>query len=359
MSEKPDKESKTEEATEHKLRTTLEKGQVPFSREVATFGPLVAAMIVLSVLAGTGTLSIQSGLSTFIENPGDWRLENGADAIQVFYAAFATSAWVLLPSIAILAGAGIAASVVQNAPRIVIDRIQPKASNISLLAGWQRLFGVKGFVEFAKSLFKLGMIAGIGVMYLNSTKYDILNAMFMEPAAVPTLILKTSISLFFAIVVASTILVVADAAWSRFSWLRDQRMTRQEVKDEHKQLDGDPFIKAKIRSLARDRARRRMMAKVPQATLVIANPTHYAVALRYRREEGGAPLVLAKGKDLIALKIRQTAEEHGIPVVEDKPLARSLYESVEVDKMIPAEFYRAVAKIILFLMARGKLRRGK
>jgi flagellar biosynthetic protein FlhB len=147
--------------------------------------------------------------------------------------------------------------------------------------------------------------------------------------------------------------VVADLVWSRLFWQRELRMTRQEVKDEHKQSEGDPILKARMRSLARDRSRRRMIAAVPRATLVIANPTHFAVALRYVREEGGAPLVVAKGQDLVALKIRHVAEENGIPVIEDKLLARSLYESVQVDKIIPSQFYKAVAEIILFLMVRG------
>ena len=131
-------------------------------------------------------------------------------------------------------------------------------------------------------------------------------------------------------------------------------MTRQEVKDEHKQSDGDPIVKGRLRSLARDRARKRMIARVPQATLVIANPTHYAIALRYVRTESHAPVVVAKGLDLIALKIRAEAEKHGIPVVEDKVLARSLYDKVEVDQLIPPEFYRAVANVILYIMSRGK-----
>jgi flagellar biosynthetic protein FlhB len=138
------------------------------------------------------------------------------------------------------------------------------------------------------------------------------------------------------------------------SWRRDLRMTKQEVKDELKQTEGDPLVKMRLRSLQRDRSRKRMMAAVPRATLVIANPTHYSVALRYVREEGGAPLVVAKGKDLIALKIRHIAEENGIPVYEDKALARALYAAVEVERMIPAEFYKAVAGIILFLASRGK-----
>jgi flagellar biosynthetic protein FlhB len=130
-------------------------------------------------------------------------------------------------------------------------------------------------------------------------------------------------------------------------------MSRQEVKDEIKDAEGDPIVRARLRSLARDRSRRRMMAAVPRATLVLANPTHYAIALRYVASENAAPLVLAKGKDLVALKIRAIAEEHGIPVVDDKALVRSMYDHVEVDRMIPPDFYRAVAEIIHFLHARG------
>jgi flagellar biosynthetic protein FlhB len=155
-----------------------------------------------------------------------------------------------------------------------------------------------------------------------------------------------------AICIATIVLVAIDLAWARFSWRRELRMTKQEIKDEHKQSEGDPLVKARLRSLARDRMRKRMIAAVPRATLVVANPTHFAVALRYVREEGGAPLVVAKGQDLIALRIREVAAEHGIPVIEDKALARSLYKTVEVDKMIPPEFYKAVAEIVLYVQGR-------
>jgi flagellar biosynthetic protein FlhB len=161
-----------------------------------------------------------------------------------------------------------------------------------------------------------------------------------------------SVHLISTVAVANIILVAADLVWSRVFWQRQLRMSRREIKDELKQADGDPIVKARLRSLARDRLRKRMIASVPRATLVIANPTHFAVALRYVREEGGAPVVLAKGQDLIALKIREIAEKHAIPVIEDRLLARSLYKAVEVDKMIPPEFYRAVAEIILFLSSR-------
>jgi flagellar biosynthetic protein FlhB len=177
--------------------------------------------------------------------------------------------------------------------------------------------------------------------------------MFMEPGGVPELARSMVMKLLSAMVVAIIVLAAADLVWSRVFWQRDLRMTRQEVKDEVKQAEGDPILKGKLRSLARDRSRKRMMAAVPRATLVIANPTHFAVALRYVREEGGAPMVIAKGQDLLALKIREVAESHDIPVIEDKLLARSLYQAVEVDKLIPPEFYKAVAEIILFLMVRG------
>jgi flagellar biosynthetic protein FlhB len=130
-------------------------------------------------------------------------------------------------------------------------------------------------------------------------------------------------------------------------------MTRQELKDEHRQMEGDPLVKSRLRSLARDRARRRMIAAVPTATVIIANPTHYAVALKYERARGGAPLVVAKGLDLVALKIREVAERNGVPVIEDRPLARALYDAVEIDQWIPPEFYRAIAKILHFIYARA------
>jgi flagellar biosynthesis protein FlhB len=151
------------------------------------------------------------------------------------------------------------------------------------------------------------------------------------------------------------VLVAADVLWTRFKWRSDLRMTKQEVKEEHKQAEGDPHVRARMRSIARDRARRRMIAEVPRATVVITNPTHFAIALRYVRAEGGAPVVLAKGQDLLALKIREVAEAHEIPVVEDKPLARSLYDSVEVDQHIPPHLYRAVAEIIYYLHIRNRV----
>ena len=176
-----------------------------------------------------------------------------------------------------------------------------------------------------------------------------LATLYSDPYALAEHIVGLLIRLLGAICVAAFLLGSFDLVWSRLHWKRDLRMSKQDVKDEQKQMQGDPLVKARLRSLALERSRKRMMSAVPSATLVIANPTHYAIALRYVRAEGGAPKVVAKGMDLIALKIREIAEQNDIPVVEDKALARSMYDLVEVDMMIPAAFYRVIAELIHFL----------
>lgn len=353
MSEPHDKESKTEAATEKKLRDAIEKGNIPFSKEAATFASLGGILVITGLFVAGNVMHIRRTLERFIDNPGGWSLENSGDVTELFRAIGLDAAHLLVPVVLILAGAGIVSSILQNPPQLVYDRIEPKLSRISIAQGWKRLFSAQAQVEFLKAVFKFAVVAFVGMLVIRSAQKDVVKAMFMEPGAIPELARSMVMKLLAAMSVATVLLVAADLVWSRVFWQRELRMTRQEVKDEHKQSDGDPILKARMRSLARDRSRRRMIAAVPRATLIIANPTHYAVALRYVREEGGAPLVVAKGQDLIALKIRHVAEENGIPVIEDKLLARSLYESVQVDKVIPSQFYKAVAEIILFLMVRG------
>lgn len=354
MSEAPDRESKTEEATEKKIRDSLDKGQVPHSREAATLASMLAILIAMVFVISDNVVNLKSTLEGFIDHPESFLISNGADATAILFVVFIEGGKFVAPVLLLLAFAGIAGSVFQHQPQIVANRIEPKMERISIIKGWSRIFGLKGQVEFLKNVFKLSIVALGGYVAIKGSYTDIFNALFMEPAASLKLMQDLAVRFLSTVIAASAVLVAADLAWSRFSWRRDLRMTRQEVKDEHKQAEGDPLIKMRLRSLQRDRARRRMISSVPRATLIIANPTHYSIALRYVREEGGAPVVVAKGKDLIALKIRFIGEQHGIPIYEDRSLARSLYASVEVDKMIPPEFYKAVAGIILFLAQRGQ-----
>jgi flagellar biosynthesis protein FlhB len=352
MADAPDKESQTEEATEKKLSDAVEKGNVPVSREAATLASLLGMLVIASFFLASNIGALNFSLARFIDNAAGLTIRNSGDAVQLMDDIGMDILRLLLPIVAILTVAGIMSSFLQNAPSLVFDRIQPKLSRLSLSGGWSRIFGAKGQVDFLKSVAKLSAVCIFGYLLLGSTHNDILNAMFTEPSALPSLTLTIGTRLVAAIAVATMVLVAADLVWTRVFWLRDLKMTRQELKDEMKQVDGDPIVKARLRSLARDRARKRMIGAVPRATFVVANPTHFAVALRYVKEEGGAPLVVAKGKDLIALKIREIAAEHDIPIIEDKLLARSLYKAVEVDKMIPPEFYKAIAEVVFFLFSR-------
>src|SRR5436190_11278771 len=352
MADTPDKESKTEEPTEKKMRDALEQGNVPYSREAATLASILGLLIVTGYFLVNGVAQLSSSLQRLVDNPGAWSLEGHADVALLFQAVGLGAAQLLIPPIIVLAAAGILSSALQNPPRLVLERILPDPSRLSLSKGWKRVFGGHARVEFLKAAFKLGAVSLLGLAVLHSAHNNVVSALYMEPAALPAMILDMASRLVATMAVATIVLVAADVVWSRVSWQRELRMTRQDVKDEVKQADGDPIMKARLRSLARARMRKRMIAAVPRATLVIANPTHFAVALRYVKEEGGAPMVIAKGQDLIALKIREIATEHSIPIIEDKLLARSLYKAVEVDKMIPPEFYKAVAEIVFFLFQR-------
>jgi flagellar biosynthetic protein FlhB len=355
MADTPDRDSKTEEATEKKIFDAVEKGNVPFSREAATLASLLGMMVIASFFLASNIGRLNFALARLIDNAAGWPVHNGGDAVRLMEGIGMDVLRLLLPIVAILTAAGLMSSFLQNSPRLVLDRIQPKLSRLSIAGGWTRIFGARGQVDFLKSTAKLLAVCIFGVLLLRGAHSDILNAMFMEPGALPSLILTIGTRLVIAVAVATIVLVAADLVWSRLFWLRDLRMTRQELKDEVKQVEGDPIVKGRLRSLARDRARKRMMAAVPRATFVVANPTHYAVALRYVKEEGGAPLVVAKGQDLIALRIREIAAEYSIPIIEDKLLARSLYKAVQVDKMIPPEFYKAIAEIVFFLFSRRGL----
>lgn len=354
MSDSDDQESKTEAPSDKKVRDALEKGNIPFSREAPIFASILGILLVLTFAARDGARVLTEKLSLFVDRPQDFRLESGADAAVLIQALSLEIGKFFIPIIAILAGCSLAASIFQNVPSLVSERIRPQWNRISPMSGWKRIFGRSGLVEFAKSLFKFATITVVASLLLKSEQHKVFNAMFSDPTLIPELMLTMAMRLVSAIAIATIVLVAADLVWARFKWRNDLKMTPQEVKEEYKQMEGDPMVKARMRSLAQDRARKRMLAAVPKATFVIANPTHYAIALRYERSEANAPIVVAKGKDLIALKIRETAEQHGIPVIEDKPLARSMYDHVEVDRMIPPDFYKAVAQILFYILTRSK-----
>jgi len=352
MAESSDQESKTEEPTEKKVRDALDQGNIPVSREAPIFASMAALMVIQTFLIGQGVQQLTLTLKSLLDDPDGFPINTAADALNLLTVVGLEALRFLTPLLVTLAMCGLAASLLQNAPSLVLQRITPDLSRISPLSGWSRLFGTQGLVEFAKSLFKLASVAAVVAFVLRSSEARAFEAMYTDPVALPEMILSIAMRIVSAVCIATIVLVAIDLAWARFHWRRQLRMTKQEIKDEHKQAEGDPLIKARLRSLARDRSRQRMIASASRATLVIANPTHFAIALRYNREENPAPLVVAKGMDVIALKIREVAEKNRIPVIENKALARALYEAVQVDQVIPAEFFRPVAEIIYFLQSK-------
>ena len=352
MAESADKDSKTEEPTEKKIRDTIEQGKLPASKEAAVLASFTAILVFTLFFAEPKTLAIGTFLAAFLERPEEWPLDTAADVVTLYNSVLMQIGSAMVALIVMLALAGVGASVVQNLPQFVGERIRPQASRISLTGGWKRLFGVGGMVEFAKAVGKLVFVAIVLTIVLKGVVGVLLSGMITAPGAFGIVIQKTTTHILVVIVSVMAVIAGMDVVWSRFHWRQDLRMSKQEIKDEMKQSEGDPVVKGRLRSLARDRVRRRMMAAVPKATLVIANPTHFAIALRYVREENAAPVVVAKGQDLVALKIREIAEANGIPVFEDKALARSMYKQVSIDSVIPSQFYQAVAELVRILYAK-------
>jgi flagellar biosynthetic protein FlhB len=346
VSDDQDKDSKTEAPTDKKIRDAFSEGNIPSSREVPIFASSLAFYIYLVFFLPTGAAHLANTLRDLFEQPDQWRIQSSSDLVSLAVRLFWDTSSMLLPAAILFMLFGVGSNVAQHMPQFVLKRITPHAERISPVKGWKRLFSVQGLVEFGKSLFKIIIVSIIMVIILQQDYYRSLDALFSDPQLIMTVMMTVIKKIMIVILFATGILAAADYFWTRHHWFTMMRMTKQEVKDEFKQSQGDPIVKARIRSIGRDRARRRMMANVPRATLVITNPTHFAVALRYAHGESEAPVVVAKGQDLVALKIREVAEEHNIPIFEDPPLARSMFAQVTVDGIIPPPFYKAVAELI-------------
>ncbi len=353
MSGQAEQDSKTEEVTDKRRSETLEREGGPFSREAGSAAVLLVAALFLATAVPRYFNALTLNLSAFIENPGGWRLEGGEDALRLLQYCASTIYGFIGLFAAIITLSAMLTAFFQNSPRFIINRIIPDFSRISPAAGFGRLFRFQAIVELLKGLAKI-FIAAIAVyagFHGSSTGFLVLHS---APEAIPELLLQLCLRVALLCAVMASVVAAVDIIVTRRAWHRALMMSKQEVKEELKQSEGDAAFKARLRTVARSRIKRRMMLNVTKATVVIANPTHYAVALRYVRGEDTAPKVLAKGEDAIALKIREIAERNNIPVIEDKTLAKSLCDATEVDQLIPAEFYKAVAEIIIYLGSRSR-----
>jgi len=353
MADERDDTEHTEDPTPRRLEEAVRRGDVVKSIEVSTWFTIGGGTLVLMVFAGPMAANLEATFRGLLMHSGDIPADGLAlNALARMLAAHVLAALgipVLLLVLAALAG-----NAIQHRILFTIDPILPQLSRISPGGGLRRLFSRQALANFAKGLAKLALFGAVIGTLLWPQRQRIIGLVAVDPAMILPFAQTLALKMLGTVVAILAVVAAADYLFQYRQWYERHKMSVQEVKEEFRQTEGDPVIKGKLRQLRAARARKRMMAQVPKASVVITNPTHFAVALQYERGMN-APLCVAKGTDLIARKIREVAEAHDIPVVENPPLARALHGTVEIDQEIPQEHYRAVAEIIGYVM---RLRRA-
>ena len=340
-------QDKTEQPTGKKLADARKKGNVPQSREIPSVLILSGS---LGVLFFGGSWMLERLISIM---RGIYQRAGSLNMVPesmhtLFWDLFTNSIVILIPLMLVVMTAGVVGNVAQFGFLITGDKLTPDLAKLNPLTGIKKLFSLRSLVELAKSIIKLTIIGGVGYIVLRRYLDHIPDLMRLNVGGILGFICQVSFQLCLYTCMVLFLMAMLDFSYSKWQHHRDLKMTKQEVKDEHKQSEGDPSVKARIRSVQREMARRRMMEAVPEATVVITNPTHLAIALKY--EEGmHAPQVIAKGAGYVAQKIKDIAAENDIPQVENKPLARAIFKSAEIGDFIPAELYRAVAEILAYV----------
>ena len=360
MAEERDSASKTEEATTRKLEEARKKGDVAKSHDLASWATLAAVSTTMLAVGGPMSRHLAEGLAGFFVAPHAMiaAMDAGGGAV-VARQAMLIGAPMVLGIMGAGAIAGTFGNVIQTGVMWTTGKLAPDVSRVSPLSGFKRVYGIDGLVQFLKTLIKLVITGWVAWRVLQPHQAEMAQASTLEPGAILPFARTLLLALATSALTFLGLTAGADWIWQRQRFLVRMRMSREELKEDIKQSEGDPHVRARLKQIRTMRARKRMMANVPKATLVVTNPTHFAVALRYVSGETAAPICMAKGMDDIALKIREIAGEHNIPIVENPPLARALFSVVDVDEVIPREHYEAVAKVIGFVMSAKALRRRR
>lgn len=344
-----DKDQRTEEASEKRLRETEEKGQFAISKEVNSAFVLLGSLLVFAFMGGKITQDILQIYGNYLAQIGTFQL-NPANAFVLFQNMLKSSVGVLAPILIGIAVAGILANILQiGGFKISLKPLEPKFSKLNPMKGFGRLFSKHSAVELVKSIFKMVVIAFIAYKTVKEEFFNIPLLMDMGTGQIMVYIGKISMRIMVRTLWAVIFLSILDYAFQKYAHLESIKMTKQQVKEERKESEGDPQIKARVRGIQMQLARKRMMAEVPKAEVVITNPLHYAIALQYDRESMEVPVVAAKGAHYLAQKIKEIAKKHDVPIVENKPLAQALFKSVEVGGVIPYTLFNAVAKVLAYV----------
>ena len=356
MSDQADDAQKTEEPTPKKISQARERGNVARSMEINTWLMLFAGTIIVAMVAPGLMGDIRSIALVFVERPHEYSFERGNLSGLLMWTILSVAIALVIPAIFLVVIA-ITTGIVQNGFVFSPKALEPKIEKFSPMTGLKRYASWRQWIEFFKGLLKIAIVGTVAVLLLMPE--------FKRIDTLPTVDLVDLLGLLHVLVLKLLLYVLGilsviafvDVVVQRAQHRKQLRMTKQEVKDEFKQAEGDPHVKGRLRQIRMDRARQRMMQAVPEADVVVTNPTHFAVALKYKQDEMEAPVLVAKGQDLIAQKIREVAEEHDIPIVENKPLAQALFKGVELDQEVPTEHYQAVAEVISYVWRmQGRLR---
>ncbi len=352
-----DKESKTEAPSQKKLDEARKEGDVAKSQDLAGFVLLLGGVLALSSAGGPMAQETARTLTVFFEQAGTLPTD-GRSLVAIFGALGGKIAAALAGIFLALMLAALAGHFMQHGLVWAPKKLEPKLDKLDPIKGAGRLFGPEALQTLGKSILKLIVLGTVAGFAIWGALGQVEATALLDPTALGGVIASMTFQMMGGLLIAAGAFGVFDFFLQRQNFTKRMRMSREDMKEEYKQTEGDPHVKARIRQIRAQRSRKRMMAQVPKASVVVMNPTHFAVALRYEPGETPAPVCVAKGVDAVALRIRAAAEEHGIPIVEDPPLARALHKASNLDEPIPTEHYQAVAKIIGYVMGLAKTRRA-
>lgn len=354
MAENSDQE-RSEEATSQRREDFRRRGQVAQTKELSSVFMLLGMALILWLMG-----------KYFIENIFDtYRMSFNLIRPDVLRSSDVTSylagfgikaAMILLPVLVFALVLAIASSVLQTGFLFSEDALSPDLEKINPLSGFKRIFSLRNLMEGIKSLAKFGVIGGVVYNILSGITGKLPELAMFSPSQTMAFTVALLFKLLFTVGIVMLVIAAADYFFQRFTLENEMKMTKQEIRDEVKTREGDPLIKARIRKIQKEVAQRRMMSEVPKADVIITNPTHIAIALKYNPEKYAAPILIAKGQDYVATKIREIAKEHGIPIVENKPLARAMFKTMELGQVIPRELFAAVAEVLAYVF---KLKKKK
>jgi flagellar biosynthesis protein FlhB len=351
-------EEKSEAATPKRRTEARRRGQVAKSTDLSSIVGLMGVLMALSAIVGASSQVVTQYFGYVFRNLDGMQISTPQVMTQGSMAML-TFGKAMMPLFAVAMVLGIVSNVAQTGLLWATEGLRPDFNRINPLSGAKRFVSARSFVELAKSSFKIGLIGWIAYVTVRGSYPQLVMMTRMEVGQGIALVGELVFRLAFRVVGTLLVIAALDYAYQRYSFEKSLRMTKEEVKQEHKQSEGSPQLKSRVRARQRELAKKRMMQDVPAADVVITNPTHFAVALKYNAEEHTAPRVVAKGQDLMAHKIRELAQHNDVPIVENPPLARALYKQVDIGREVPSELYEAVAEVLAFVYQINEDRRRR